>query len=870
MKKQLIKQSPNFADTILSVINALVIVMNTKGQIIHFNQACEKMTGYTFAEVEGKYVWDLFLIPAEIKPVQEQWSHILSGEYPNYYRNYWCDRQGNLHLIDWSSTVLLDEQGEINYIIGTGIDITESHERAERERLVNDIAQQIRSSLNLSEILDNTVNELRKFLNCDRVVVFDFAEDYSGVIVAESVAEGYLSLLGQKIVDTCFQTGGIAFVSYTNGKKWAVNDVKKVGLPECYLELLTSFQVKSSLVVPILLKEEKNAKLYLWGLLIAHQCGQTREWHEQELECLDQLSVQLSIAIQQSLFYQQAQSEIQEKKEAELALSKTNELLETAVYKRTQRLSAINAQLQNEIRERRQAEMAVRLQNRKSELFYQITLKIRRSLKLPDILQTTVDEVRQMLAVDRVLIYQIFPNGTGRTIAESLATGCSSILNIPFPAEVFPQEYQEAYAKGKVRAIANMEYTYQDKTPCLVDFLASLGVKAKLVVPISINEKLWGLLVAHHCQSFRYWTNFEIELLQQLGNQVGIALAQSQMWLSLQEKEKRYRTIVETATEGIWMIDCDDYTTFVNQKIADMLQYNITEMNNTVFWHYIDHDSEDEKLANLEKYRRGTLDQQDFKFQRRDGSTLWTIISAAPLWDEYHNYLGSIAMITDITDRKLAEAKLQKSLEEKEVLLKEIHHRVKNNLYVIYNLLDLQSNCTEDENIKTLFLDSQNRIQTMALIHEQLYQSDNLSEINFAEYIYNLAHNLLSSFGPHSEVTLDIDVQSEVCFNLETAIPCSLLINELITNSLKYAFPSQTPGVITIKLHQASDEKYHLIIGDNGQGIPAHIDWRNTNSLGLRLVNILAEQLEAEIQLENTAGTYFHLQFDYLNYEQRF
>jgi PAS domain S-box-containing protein len=164
MKKQLIKQSPNFADTILSVINALVIVMNTKGQIIHFNQACEKMTGYTFAEVEGKYVWDLFLIPAEIKPVQEQWSHILSGEYPNYYRNYWCDRQGNLHLIDWSSTVLLDEQGEINYIIGTGIDITESHERAERERLVNDIAQQIRSSLNLSEILDNTVNELRKFL----------------------------------------------------------------------------------------------------------------------------------------------------------------------------------------------------------------------------------------------------------------------------------------------------------------------------------------------------------------------------------------------------------------------------------------------------------------------------------------------------------------------------------------------------------------------------------------------------------------------------------------------------------------------------------------------------------------------------------
>ncbi|MGL5509207.1 MAG: GAF domain-containing protein, partial [Microcoleaceae cyanobacterium] len=547
---------------------------------MHFNQACEKITGYTFAEVEGKYVWDLFLIPAEIKPVQEQWANILSGEYPNYYRNYWCDRQGDLHLIDWSSTVLLDEKGEINYIIGTGIDVTESHERAEKEQLINDIAQQIRSSLNLSEILDNTVNELRKFLNCDRVVVFDFAEDYSGLIIAESVAEGYLSLLGRTIVDTCFQTGGIAFVSYTNGKKWAVNDVEKVGLPPCYLELLTSFQVKSSLVVPILLKEEKNAKLYLWGLLIAHQCGQTREWQEQELECLDQLSVQLSIAIQQSLFYEQAQSEIREKKEAELALSKTNELLETAVYKRTQRLSAINAQLQNEIRERRQAEMAVRLQNRKSELFYQITLKIRRSLKLPDILQTTVDEVRQMLLVDRVLIYQIFPNGTGRTIAESLAVDCTSILNIPFPVEVFPQEYQEAYAKGKVRAIANVEHTYQDKTPCLVDFLASLGVKAKLVVPISINEKLWGLLIAHHCQCFRYWTNFEIELLQQLGNQVGIALAQSQMWLSLQEKEKRYRTIVETATEGIWMIDCDDYTNFVNQKMADMLQYNISQMNN--------------------------------------------------------------------------------------------------------------------------------------------------------------------------------------------------------------------------------------------------------------------------------------------------
>jgi PAS domain S-box-containing protein len=229
-----------------------------------------------------------------------------------------------------------------------------------------------------------------------------------------------------------------------------------------------------------------------------------------------------------------------------------------------------------------------------------------------------------------------------------------------------------------------------------------------------------------------------------------------------------------------------------------------------------------------------------------------------------------LIVVRDITDRKLAEAQIQASLQEKEVLLKEIHHRVKNNLYIISSLLDWQADTTEDRRMLDVFTEIQNRIQTMVLIHEQLYQSKDLGQVDFGEYIGRLVENLCFSYSqldsyiqPHLEV-------ASVPLNLETAIPCGLLINELVTNSLKHGYPKGRYGEIYIQFDRDKDELLHLRVQDNGVGIPDRINWQNSPSLGLKLVRILAQQLKAKIECDRTNGTSFSLTFQELNYRPRF
>ena len=191
----------------------------------------------------------------------------------------------------------------------------------------------------------------------------------------------------------------------------------------------------------------------------------------------------------------------------------------------------------HDITERQQAEAELQRQHRRSQLFTEITLKIRQSLQLEDILQTTVTEVQKILQVDRVLLYRVWPNGTGCTVTEAVQPGLPTILGLSFAEEVFPLKYQELYRQGQVRAIADVEEAYAEMTPCLLEFLHPWGVKAKLIVPILLSGQLWGLLIAHHCASPRPWTSFETELLQQLSEQIGLALAQAQ----LLERETRQR-----------------------------------------------------------------------------------------------------------------------------------------------------------------------------------------------------------------------------------------------------------------------------------------------------------------------------------------
>jgi two-component sensor histidine kinase len=224
----------------------------------------------------------------------------------------------------------------------------------------------------------------------------------------------------------------------------------------------------------------------------------------------------------------------------------------------------------------------------------------------------------------------------------------------------------------------------------------------------------------------------------------------------------------------------------------------------------------------------------------------------------------------DINDRKRAEKAIQTSLAEKEVLLREIYHRTKNNLQVVCSLLNLQSARVSDPQILQAFQDTGNRIRSMSLVHEKLYQSKDLSHIDLKDYIKDLAHSLLLNYQMESgKISLQLDLQS-VIVNIDTTMPCGLMLNEIISNAIKHAFPGGRKGTISIFLSSSEDGDIELRVADDGVGLPSELDIWNTDSLGLKLINNLAEsQLQGKLAVRREQGTEFRLLFRELNYKPR-
>jgi two-component sensor histidine kinase len=215
---------------------------------------------------------------------------------------------------------------------------------------------------------------------------------------------------------------------------------------------------------------------------------------------------------------------------------------------------------------------------------------------------------------------------------------------------------------------------------------------------------------------------------------------------------------------------------------------------------------------------------------------------------------GTVIIVRDITERKQAEEQIKASLLEKETMLKEIHHRVKNNLQVISSLLDLQSSYVQDEKAKEALRESMNRVRTMATIHTQLYQSQDLTKVDFEILIRNLISNISQSYGRTvSPVKINVDTD-KTRLGIDASIPCGLILNELVSNALKHAFPGGKEGEINITM-RSEDNQVVLTVSDNGIGFPESIDFNNLKSLGLQLVNILVGQMNGKIDLQVDGGT---------------
>jgi len=333
------------------------------------------------------------------------------------------------------------------------------------------------------------------------------------------------------------------------------------------------------------------------------------------------------------------------------------------------------------------------------------------------------------------------------------------------------------------------------------------------------------------------------------------------------ESEIYYRTIFENTGTAISLIEEDMTISRVNSEAERIIGFSKEEIEGKKKWTEFVVKEDLKRIKGYYALRNDPVahpTEYETKVRDKAGNIkdiLVTIVNIPGTQKQ-------LASILDITKRKIADNKIKSSLKEKNNLLQEIHHRVKNNMQIISSLLNLQIKYVDEEEAVNVLKESQNRIKSMAMIHEKLYMSDDLAHINFVDYIQSLVKNLFYSYNVENTNIKPIFEVEDVTLNMETAVPCGLIISELVSNSLKYAFPNERKGEIYVSL-KTVDDKYELIIRDNGIGLPEELDFNNLETLGLLLVNNLTEQIDGELTINRSPGTEFKIKFKELEYNER-
>jgi PAS domain S-box-containing protein len=338
-------------------------------------------------------------------------------------------------------------------------------------------------------------------------------------------------------------------------------------------------------------------------------------------------------------------------------------------------------------------------------------------------------------------------------------------------------------------------------------------------------------------------------------------IQEKKMKKALYESEEMYKTLLKTDPDSVVTTDLEGNIIHVSEQTTHMHGYSMDELEGKSVFDLIAPECQDKALRTLIKtIERGMSRNNEVTLLKKDGSRFTGEINAATIRDLQGENVNVMYTIRDITHHKQAEAQIQASLDEKEVLLREIHHRVKNNLQIISSLLNLQSSYLKDKASREVLNESKDRVKSMAMIHQKLYQSGNFEQIEMGEYVEYLVKGLFNSYGVDSDkVKLKTDLQ-KIYLDIDTAIPLGLVINEIITNSIKHAFPGELKGEIFIKIFQEG-ENYLIVVADNGVGLPEDLDVKKTASLGMQLVNNLVRQIDGELELKRTKGTEFRIKF---------
>ncbi len=563
-------------------------------------------------------------------------------------------------------------------------------------------------------------------------------------------------------------------------------------------------------------------------------------------------------------------------------------------------------------------ETQVQRQHQRDQLFSEIALKIRQSLQLKDILHTTVNEVKRLLQADRVLIYQVLPDGTGNTISEAVVPTYPSILGIPFPEEVFPEDYQALYAQGRVRAIADVHAPDSGLADCLVDFIEQWGIRAKLIVPIvhplkppadeaASRNDLWGLLIAHQCESPRQWSDFEVELMQQLAGQISIALSQGQLMEYLEERVKLrtseltqvnqslQQEIQERKQVGAALRQREEQLRLVTNSLPVLIAYvdaqQCYRFNNQAYEHWLGRIPADIYGQSL-KAVMGSADYQmvqehieaalsgaqvtyedELIFQ--DGQVHSVSVTYVPHLEETGvapNVKGFFALTTDISDRKAIERM-------KDEFIAVVSHELRTPLTSIHTSLKLMATGRlgqlDEDGQQMLQVADENTDRLVRLVNnvldlQRIESGEVTMEVQTCEVVdlVEAAAEAMQAIAQQHHVkiytqSVPLSIWADPDYMMQT-------LTNLMGNAIKFSAPGSAICLSVCLDETVAPARALFSVQDDGQGIPANkltsiferfqqVDSSDSRKkggtgLGLAICRKIVEQHGGQIWAESQIG----------------
>ena len=703
---------------VLDTVGALIVVLDREGRIVRFNQRCSETTGYTFEEVRGVPFWNVFLLPEEASGVREVFMRLTAGDLPNQHTNHWIDRRGDRRLVSWTNTGLFDAGGQVEFVIGTGIDITEQR-AAEIER--NRLAAIVEATPDIISYATPDASVL--YLNRAARQSAGFAED------AVDLAE-------VRVAD-CHP-------------EWARRIVEEVGVPTA---------IESG----------------FWQGRTAVLAGDGRE-----------------IPVSQVI----------------LAHRSPNGELES--------LSTICRDTTEE----------VRVEQEREELLRRIE--------------------HQRRLVESVSAHS--PTGIALLDGESFEIKWT---NAAF-ASLCDVGARDHLVGRKVCAVIESASGLDLRN--VVREASVKGDRVERVFAVADGERFWNVQVLHVPRSEgEMGPGDMIVQVSDVTDQMQTSRRVEELAAEAQHRAEELDAIILALVDALIVFDANGAIVKANPAARELLGIDSVPTDRVVLAQSLQLKKPDGSVMAPEEYpstrslNGEVVRGEEVLITTRDGEQRILQLSCTPLWSR-SEITGVVSVVRDVTTLREDECRLRGALREKEVLLREVHHRVKNNLQLVASMLNLQADRPGDDAVRQLLEVSQARVRALAMIHDKLYRSSDLSRIPFADYLADLVERLVVTLVPSPDgVAWRMDAD-EIELTVDVGIPLALIVNELVSNSLKHAFRSTSGNELEIVLRGDGPRGLVLSVADNGVGLPPDFDPELSDTLGLQLVSVLTKQLGGSVE----------------------